>query len=365
MKEKRNKVTRNRLIRHAHFHPMLEAEDVFKYVFQSVFGCEHLVTDEAKALEFINREYEREYENISLQNDNVLEKLDGEYSRVNLASLTLGLSPETLARLFCLSAKEEPCGKALIEEKLDVARELVKSGDIPLPSADFEKQIAKWKEDGYPAVHHSDTFREFYHPAYRVIANKYANFLGVFSKIDSLLSKGRAIVAIEGGSASGKTTLAKVLEEVYDCNVFHMDDFFLRPEQRTSERFHEVGGNVDRERFAEEVLTPLLRNEEVRYCPFDCSKLALGGEITVLPKPLTIIEGVYSTHPAFGKYYDVAFFLDVSPDLQRQRILKRNTQALAMRFFEEWIPLENRYFDETKIRSRICNVIAVPADNTQ
>ena len=355
MKEKRNDVTRHRLIKHAHFYPMLEAEDVFKYVFQSALGCEHLVTDEAKALEYINREYK----NISLQNNDIIEKLDGEYSRVNLAALTLGLSPKTLARLFCLSAKEELCGKALIEEKLEIAMELVKSGDIPLSPEEFEQQIASWKEDGYPAVHHSDTFRAFYRPAYRVIANKYADFIDVFAKIDALLSKGDVIVAIEGGSASGKTTLAKVLKEVYDCNVFHMDDFFLRPEQRTPERFLEVGGNVDRERFSEEVLTPLLRNEEVHYRPFDCSKFALGDEITVLPKPLTIIEGVYSTHPAFGKYYDVAFFLDVSPDLQRQRISKRNTQALAKRFFEEWIPLENRYFNETKIRSRLTETIIV------
>ena len=33
-----------------------------------------------------------------------------------------------------------------------------------------------------------------------------------------------------------------------------MDDFFLRPEQRRPERFAEPGGNVDRERFAAEVL---------------------------------------------------------------------------------------------------------------
>ena len=104
------------------------------------------MTDEAKALELINREYEREYENISLQNDDVVEKLDGEYSRVHLAVLATGLSAKTLARLFCLSAKDEPCGKALIEENLNVARELVKNGDIPLAPGDFEKQIAKLRE---------------------------------------------------------------------------------------------------------------------------------------------------------------------------------------------------------------------------
>ena len=63
-------------------------------------------------------------------------------------------------------------------------------------------------------------------------------------QIDTLLEeKNFVIVAIDGKCTSGKTTLAGKLAELYDCNVFHMDDFFLRPEQRTPERFAEVGGN--------------------------------------------------------------------------------------------------------------------------
>ena len=77
-------------------------------------------------------------------------------------------------------------------------------------------------------------------------------------QIDELWEKkDMIIVAIDGKCTSGKTTSASKLAEIYDCNVFHMDDFFLRPEQRTSERFAEIGGNVDYERFQEEVLFPL------------------------------------------------------------------------------------------------------------
>lgn len=43
-------------------------------------------------------------------------------------------------------------------------------------------------------------------------------------------------VAIDGPCASGKTTLAALLQRRFDGNVLHMDDFFLRPEQRTPER---------------------------------------------------------------------------------------------------------------------------------
>ena len=58
------------------------------------------------------------------------------------------------------------------------------------------------------------------------------------NRIDELMSqKERVIVAIDGNCTAGKTTLAGKLAERYDCNVIHMDDFFLRPEQRTPERY--------------------------------------------------------------------------------------------------------------------------------
>ena len=107
----------------------------------------------------------------------------------------------------------------------------------------------------------------------------------VKSRIDMLLGeKDFVIVAIDGKCTSGKTTLASKLAELYDCNVFHMDDFFLRPEQRTSERFAEVGGNVDYERFQEEVLFPLRSGKAFSYRPFDCSTFTLAAPVTVTQK---------------------------------------------------------------------------------
>ena len=44
----------------------------------------------------------------------------------------------------------------------------------------------------------------------------------------------RLLIAVDGRCASGKTTLAASLERETGCNVVHMDDFFLRPEQRFS-----------------------------------------------------------------------------------------------------------------------------------
>ena len=163
--------------------------------------------------------------------------------------------------------------------------------------------------------------------------------------INQLLSQEKqVIIAIDGSCTAGKTTLSAALAEIYDCNIFHMDDFFLRPEQRTPERFAEVGGNVDYERFQEEVLLPLKSGKAFSYRPFDCSTFALAAPVSVTPKKLNIIEGTYSHHPYFGNPYDLKILLTVDEETQRQRILERPV-FLHRRFFEEWIPMENRYFE--------------------
>ena len=342
------------LLKHYRKYPKLQIEDIFKYIYQSAFGCEHLVSDEKFAVDYIRREFS---ETEILKNTEI-EALDGEYSRVPLSLLSEGMSAETLGKIFCLSSKKELCGMEKLLEKLRAARELVISGELPFSLCEFDKRVALWKDGGYKAVHHSDAFRFEYSPHYRVISNRFVPFLRFFAKVDKLVQKGDAIIAIEGGSASGKTTLASVLSQIYDCNIFHMDDFFLRPEQRTPERFAEAGGNVDRERFFDEVLLPLSEKREVCYRKFDCSTQTLDSPVSVAPKKLTFVEGAYSMHPMLQKYYDFSLFLDVAPGCQRKRILVRNSPEFAKRFFEEWIPYENHYFSKTNIKER-CSMTVI------
>ncbi|MBR3869535.1 MAG: hypothetical protein IKM66_09505 [Clostridia bacterium] len=192
-----------------------------------------------------------------------------------------------------------------------------------------------------------------------VISNEFIPFLPLFAELDKRLAEGQVKVAIEGGSGSGKTTLGRMLSDIYDCTVFHMDDFFLRPEQRTPERFAEPGGNVDRERFLSEVLQPLSIGEPFSYRKFDCSSMSLGESVTVMPKKLIVTEGAYSMHPELASYYDFSVFLDISPELQKKRITQRNTPSLAERFFNEWIPLEREYFSAMNIKEQCDMVISV------
>ena len=117
------------------------------------------------------------------------------------------------------------------------------------------------------------------------------------------------IVAIDGRCASGKSTLGARLSEVLGCPLFHLDDFFLRPEQRTPERFAEPGGNVDRERFLEEVLEPLGRGEAVHYRRFDCGSFTLMPEKLIQPGRVNLVEGAYAMHPDLAPHYALSLFL--------------------------------------------------------
>lgn len=165
------------------------------------------------------------------------------------------------------------------------------------------------------------------------------------------------IIAIDGRCASGKTTLSEMLRKRFDCGIFHMDDFFLRPEQRTSARLSQVGGNIDYERFEREVLIPLKKGEHFSYRPFDCGTMTLSEPVAVEPKKVAIVEGSYSCHPTLEKYYDLKIFVTTSHKTQLARLEKRNP-ALVGRFKNEWIPMEERYFSgfgiEEKSNIKIC-----------
>lgn len=184
-----------------------------------------------------------------------------------------------------------------------------------------------------------------------------ASYRRLTAEIDRRLrEKGRVIVAIDGRCGSGKTTLAARLAQDLSAAVFHMDDFFLRPHQRTEARLGESGGNVDYERFLSEVLMPLAAGETVTYRPFSCAKKALEAPITVEAKPVAIVEGSYACHPALWEHYDLRVFLTVAPQEQLRRIRLRSGEEKAAVFASRWIPLEERYFAAFDIERR-CDII--------
>jgi len=159
------------------------------------------------------------------------------------------------------------------------------------------------------------------------------------------------LIAIDGMCGSGKTTLGTYLAKELHASLFHMDDFFLQPHQRTEDRLSEPGGNVDYERFKEEVLDHISNASGVIYRPFNCHEWKLSETATSVPyNDIVIVEGSYSQHPYFGNVYDIKIFLEIPPNEQKKRILARDGETIWPMFENKWIPMENKYFEEYKIK---------------
>lgn len=167
-----------------------------------------------------------------------------------------------------------------------------------------------------------------------------------------LEEKGSVVVAIEGPCGAGKSTLGEELAREFNGRVFHADDYFLRPEQRTTQRLAEIGGNFDRERFFTEIAVPVMLRKDVLYRKYSCSSGTLSEELCAPFTPVTIVEGSYCMHTALGEYFDIGVFLNISPEEQSQRIMQRNGSVMHKRFMEEWIPMENSYFKTMTVPQR-------------
>ncbi len=191
---------------------------------------------------------------------------------------------------------------------------------------------------------------------------KQDNFINLFNKIDELLpNKKDLIIGIDGNCTAGKTTLANILKLRYNAQVIAMDHFFLQPFQRTEQRMNEIGGNLDYERFCEEVLPNLQSDENFKYKPFLCSTFDFGQEIIIDGTKIKVLEGSYSMHPKFGDIYDIKVFLQLENEEQLNRVKIRNGEKMLRVFKEKYIPMENAYFEFYDVKSK-CDFIFNTSD---
>lgn len=183
------------------------------------------------------------------------------------------------------------------------------------------------------------------------------------SRIAALLAqKPRVLVALDGMSASGKTTLAAALALRFPASaVVHMDDFTIPFEDRFPGYFDAQLSNADLARFDREVLTPLLAGQAARYCPYICHpEPGFLAPVTIAADTrLLIVEGAYCLHPRLFDRYDLRVLCTVPPETQRARILARNGSAQLERFLRLWIPMENRHIAAHGLAAR-CDLILDP-----
>lgn len=164
------------------------------------------------------------------------------------------------------------------------------------------------------------------------------------------------VIAIDGKCGSGKSTLASFIQGHIECNVIHMDDFYLPFAKRDPHWETIPGGNMDFDRLKESVLTPAKAGIDISYQKYFCREDSLLLPVLLKPTGLVVVEGSYSHYPDLSKWYDLKIFLTCSKEQQKARLIQREGERF--RFYEErWIPMEERYYNAFAVKEQADLVI--------
>lgn len=322
------------LAAHAARYPRMEARDWAKLAYQSQFGPAHLLDRDPAAL---RADLEAEWAAVDAPPPVPgPEDIGNGLCRFPLSpGADLTLAAPLLARLVLRTAREHRGTMAGLEAELAA----LEGRDIP-GLGDF---LARWRREGCPPVRHSEAFRAAYRPHYRLIRLSYGGYFPALLALVRLIGSGRpAVAAVDGRCGSGKTSFARLAEELLPCTVVHMDDYYLPPDRRAPNWEEIPGGNMDLERFEREVLLPARRGEAVSYRPYRCRTGTFAPPRLLPPRPLTLVEGSYSLHPRLRARYDLRIFLTCSREEQTTRLTAREGENFPT-FRDRWVPLEERY----------------------
>ena len=317
-------------------YPAMEPQDFCKLAYQSEFGPAHMIRSPDKVLLALIEERKA-----SGTEPGAPEPIGNGLCRfpITQALSTLWELP-LIGRMFTWTMARTEGTEEGLSEKLN------QLASLPVPG--MGEYLERYRREGCPSVHHSETFRNAYDPHYRVLRMDLARFLPVLLPLEKLArDRARrerpALIAIDGRCGSGKTGFA-ALTGVLACSadVVHMDDFYL-PWAKRAENWREVpAGNMDLERFREEVLLSAGKEEPSCYRPYDCPGDRLLDPVE-LWEPLRIVEGTYSQHPGLAEYYDYKIFFTCGKEEQARRLRAREREYYPT-FDRVWRALEERYF---------------------
>jgi uridine kinase len=165
------------------------------------------------------------------------------------------------------------------------------------------------------------------------------------------LDRDRVVVAIDGPSAAGTTTLGGVLASMLVSALVLGDDFYRDIDERQRwdlDPAAAVEQYFDWERLRAEALLPLLAGEAAHYRPFSWEP---GGGLservtTIGPARNIIVEGVYASRPEFADLIDLTVLVQTPEPERHRRMLARAHGNEA--WWSRWAAAENLYF--TSIR---------------
>jgi uridine kinase len=158
------------------------------------------------------------------------------------------------------------------------------------------------------------------------------------------------LVAIDGHSAAGKSSLARAIAEVRgDTTLVHMDDFYRPLDSKYRAKLDAAGGcsqYYDWQRLEAEVLRPIRSGNRGTFRKYDWASNRLGERVDIASEGLIVVEGCYAARPELKAWYDATVLVLAQPATRRRRQQMRNDASPE--WLERWDEAERYYMEECR-----------------
>ena len=168
------------------------------------------------------------------------------------------------------------------------------------------------------------------------------------------------VVALDGGSGCGKSTIAKCIRQALNANVIPCDDFFaanITDEQWDAKTAKERANDaIDWRRIRTEVLEPLLAGQPARWQAFDFEAgqsadgtYQMSSDCKTLePRSIIILDGIYSARQELSDLVNVSILIDVPIADRHARLDEREDADFLKAWHERWDAAEAWYLSEAR-----------------
>ena len=151
-------------------YPASRLQDVYKTFYQDRFGSGHMIADTAAVRAYLLYELELAAEDSVPNPYYEPTGAEGRYVRVYLRSVNEGLlSADELFEAFIQSAQPAQQPEQSWAEEWDAIVGQIRQAGITFPDFEQDNEQLKIAAQANRAVHHSDAYRENYHPHYRIV----------------------------------------------------------------------------------------------------------------------------------------------------------------------------------------------------
>jgi uridine kinase len=140
------------------------------------------------------------------------------------------------------------------------------------------------------------------------------------------------IVGIAGGSASGKTSFLKRLQEnigVESLAIVSQDNYYLPKEEQFTDDNGEINfdlpTSIDKQQFFSDVVA-LVSGKSIQIEEYSFNNPEQEStSITIEPSPIIVVEGLFVFHyPHIRELLDLRVYIDVREDIKLNRRIKRD-----------------------------------------